>query len=152
MKSILDLEFGFADAVNYRKRENKELFNKIFVKGEYLDKLCSPNTYFLIGEKGTGKTAYAIYLTNNFYRNIKASTKFVRETDYSKFIKLKKEKHLTISDFTNIWKVILYLLLSDQIKNTEENIISSIFQKFKAIYHENFFVHSFCFIFFLFRR
>ena len=133
MKSIQDLEFGFADAVNYRKRENKELFNKIFVKGEYLDKLCSPNTYFLIGEKGTGKTAYAIYLTNNFYRNIKASTKFVRETDYSKFIKLKKEKHLTISDFTNIWKVILYLLLSDQIKNTEENIISSIFQKFKAI-------------------
>ena len=42
MKSIQDLEFGFADAVNYRKRENKELFNKIFVKGEYLDKLCSP--------------------------------------------------------------------------------------------------------------
>lgn len=80
MKSIKDLELGFADAANYRKRENKDLFNKIFVKGEYLDKLCEQNVSFLIGEKGTGKTAYAVYLTNNNYKNIFATTRFVRET------------------------------------------------------------------------
>ena len=71
MKNIKELELGFADAANYRKRENKDLFNKIFVKGEYLDRLCEPDISFLIGEKGTGKTAYAVYLTNNNYKNTK---------------------------------------------------------------------------------
>ncbi|HEZ1454820.1 TPA: funZ protein [Neisseria meningitidis] len=133
MKPLKTLEFGFVDAANYRRRENKDLFNRIFVKGEYLDELCEPNISFLIGEKGTGKTAYAVYLTNNFYKNIHATTKFVRETDYSKFIQLKKARHLTVSDFTSIWKVILYLLISNQIKCKENGILSSIFNKFKAL-------------------
>ena len=30
-----------------------------FVKNSYLDDLLDSNVYFLIGEKGTGKTAYA---------------------------------------------------------------------------------------------
>ncbi|MFQ3018137.1 ORC-CDC6 family AAA ATPase, partial [Neisseria meningitidis] len=124
MKPLKTLEFGFVDAANYRRRENKDLFNRIFVKGEYLDELCEPNISFLIGEKGTGKTAYAVYLTNNFYKNIHATTKFVRETDYSKFIQLKKARHLTVSDFTSIWKVILYLLISNQIKCKENGILS----------------------------
>jgi funZ protein len=128
MKSITDLELGFADAVNYRKRENKDLFNKIFVKGEYLDRLCESDISFLIGEKGTGKTAYAIYLTNNNYKNIIATTRFVRETDYSKFIQLKRDKHLNISDFISIWKVILYLLLANQIKEKENDFLNKILQ------------------------
>ena len=135
MKSIKNLELGFADAANYRRRENKDLFNKIFVKGEYLDKLCEQNVSFLIGEKGTGKTAYAVYLTNNNYKNIFATTRFVRETDYSKFIQLKKDKHLNVSDFISIWKVILYLLLANQIKEKENDLWTKILQypQFKSL-------------------
>ncbi|RQK90462.1 fun domain protein, partial [Neisseria meningitidis] len=48
MKPLKTLEFGFVDAANYRRRENKDLFNRIFVKGEYLDELCEPNISFLI--------------------------------------------------------------------------------------------------------
>ena len=77
MKSIQELDFGFTDAVNYNRKENKDLFNKIFVRGDYLDKLCDSNVYFLMGEKATGKTAYAVYLSNNNYKNILASNKFV---------------------------------------------------------------------------
>jgi len=54
MKSILDLKFGFSDAENYRRRENKDLFNKVFIRNQHLDQLCEPATSFLIGEKGTG--------------------------------------------------------------------------------------------------
>ena len=135
MKTIKNLNFGFADAANYQKRENKMLFNNIFVKGDYLDELCQPNISFLIGEKGTGKTAYAVYLSNNNYKNISATNKFIRETDYKKFIALKREKHLTISDFVSIWKVIICLLLTENIKEKEENIISKILQypAFKAL-------------------
>jgi hypothetical protein len=65
MLSIPQLNFGFNDAENYRRNENKELFNQIFVRTDELDRICANNVFFLMGEKGTGKTAYAVYLTNN---------------------------------------------------------------------------------------
>ena len=65
MLKIQDLAFGFNDAENYKRRENKLLLNKVFFRTEELEKLCEKNTFFLTGEKGTGKTAYAIYLSNN---------------------------------------------------------------------------------------
>ena len=30
-------------------------------------------------------------------------------TDYQKFVTLKRERHLQLSDYTSIWKVIIYL-------------------------------------------
>ncbi|HFC6395933.1 TPA: fun domain protein [Neisseria polysaccharea] len=65
MKFINELSFGFPDAENYKRKENKGLFNKIFIKDDYLQKILNPSTSFLIGEKGTGKTAYAVFLSNN---------------------------------------------------------------------------------------
>ena len=73
MKTVLELKTGFGDAENYQRRENRDLFNRIFVKNEFLDNILSPNTFFLIGEKGTGKTAYAVYLANNNYQNTTSS-------------------------------------------------------------------------------
>ena len=119
MKLVKDLGFGFADAQNYKRRENKELFNKVFIKNEYLDHLCDPGVSFLIGEKGTGKTAYAVYMTNNEYKNNRSEIKYIRETEYRKFISLKEDKHLQLSDYTNVWKVIIYLLLCQRIKEME---------------------------------
>lgn len=60
MRPIRELELGFSDAENYQRRENKQLFNSIFVKNIFLDQLLDQSKYFLIGEKGTGKTAYAV--------------------------------------------------------------------------------------------
>ena len=62
MKTISELNLGFSDAENYKRRENKQLFQKLFVQNEYLDDLLEPNVSFLVGEKGTGKTAYSIFL------------------------------------------------------------------------------------------
>lgn len=119
MKRIKDLKLGFNDAENYKKRQNKNLFNKIFVKNIYLDQLLDPNIYFLIGEKGTGKTAYAVFLSNNYYSSNRSELKYIRETDYQKFISLKQQKHLSLSDYTNIWQVIILLLLSKSIDEKE---------------------------------
>jgi hypothetical protein len=63
MLNVLDLQLGFSDAENYRRRENKELLNRLFIRNQHLDRLCEPAISFLIGEKGTGKTAYAVYLS-----------------------------------------------------------------------------------------
>lgn len=57
-----------------------------------LDELLNPNVYFLIGEKGTGKTAYATFLSNNNYKETKASISYLAATDYEKFYTLKNVK------------------------------------------------------------
>ncbi len=131
MKPILSLYFGYNDAENYKKRENKQFFNKIFVKNDFLEQLLENDKYFLIGEKGTGKTAYAVFLANNNYKETTSSLKYIRETDYAKFISLKESCHLQLSDYSSIWKVILLLLISSGI--TKQEIEASIFTKFKRI-------------------
>ncbi|GAB6147023.1 P-loop ATPase, Sll1717 family [Desulfocicer niacini] len=134
MKSLKSLDFGFADAQNYKRRENKQRFNKVFIKNEYVDNLCDPGISFLIGEKGTGKTAYAVYISNNDYRNNRSEIKYIRETEYRKFITLKDEKHLQLSDYSNIWKVIIYLLFCQRIKENEGGSFNfSNFGKFTAL-------------------
>ncbi|WP_220497268.1 hypothetical protein [Pseudoalteromonas sp. SR41-1] len=91
MQNINNLSFGFSDAENYKRRENKEFFNHSFIKNQSLDKLCQSSTSFLVGDKGTGKTAYSVYLVNNTYQNNNASLRYIRETEYQKFITLKKK-------------------------------------------------------------
>lgn len=134
MKLIKDLELGYADAENYKRRENKALLNRVFIRDTHLDDLCKPNISFLIGEKGTGKTAYSIFLSNNDYKTTTASTRYVRETEYQKFISLKREKHLSLSDFSSIWKVILYLLIAKQVQDSE-GVVSRLlnYTKFAAL-------------------
>jgi len=122
MKPVTELDLGFRDAESYKKSENRDLFNKIFVRTNTLDKLCDPNTYFLVGEKGMGKTAYAIFLGNNDYKNHMGSLRYIRETEYQKFVSLKQAKSLSLSDYTNIWKVIIYLLMAQQIRERAKNI------------------------------
>ena len=122
MKNVSDLVLGFPDAENYKRRENKDLFNQVFIRNRHLDRLCEPAISFLVGEKGTGKTAYAVYLANNDHKETMGSLRYIRETDYQKFITLKREKHLQLSDYTSIWKVIIYLLLSQHVIEREGGI------------------------------
>jgi hypothetical protein len=120
MKPVGDLYLGFKDAENYKTGSNRELFNKLFVRTPPLEKLCEPSTYFLVGEKGTGKTAYAVYFGNNDYKNHHSSLRFIRETEYHKFVQMKQANNLTLSDYTNIWKVIILLLFAQQIREREK--------------------------------
>ena len=133
MKSISELKLGYKDAENYKRRENKEMFNQIFLRTPDLEKLCESHNYFLIGEKGTGKTAYAVYLSNTGYKDNLSSIKYLRETEYSKFVALKKAKQLTLSDYTNIWKVLIYLLMAQQVKDKEIGLTIEKFFRFRNL-------------------
>ncbi len=119
MKTVEELNLGFSDAQNYMQRGNKQMFADIFVKNRYLDKLLHQNVYFLIGEKGTGKTAYATYLTNSEYEGSKSILKFVQTTDYEKFHELKKTGKIDISGYTDIWKIIILLLIAKSITDND---------------------------------
>ncbi|THD31770.1 MAG: funZ protein [Flavobacterium johnsoniae] len=133
MKEYKSLNLGFGDAENYKDRKNKDLLNRYFVRTEELYEILNPNKYFLIGDKGTGKTAFSLFLTNNDFGNTTSHLNYIRETEYVKFIQLKKEKHLTLTDYTNIWKVLIYTLLSQQVDKGENNAVFSRFSKFNAL-------------------
>lgn len=132
MKKIGELAYSFPDAENYRRREFKQIFNTNFVSDHYVLEILKPEISFLVGEKGSGKTAYAVYLSNNQIKENNCEIKFIRETEYQKFVSMKKEKHLELSDYTNIWRVILLLMLSKQIVDNENSILTK-FIKFKSL-------------------
>ena len=98
MKSISELQLGFEDAKMYSKKDNKTLFNAIFVKNRFLEEIMLNEKYFLLGDKGTGKTAYAVYMENNSEtrRNLtyRCSLKYIQETDYERFISLVKQDYI----------------------------------------------------------
>lgn len=146
MKKISDLVLGYSDAENYKRRENKELLNDLFIQNDHLEKLCQPSTTFLVGDKGMGKTAYSVFMVNNAFRNNLSTLRYIRETEYQKFITLKKEKHLDLSDYAAIWKVIIYLLLSEDICRNEGGVaFFNKFVKFKALHDaiQEYYVHAF---------
>lgn len=119
LKTVEEVYLGFSDAQNYSKRENKDAFNNIFVKNSFLDELLQTNVYFLIGEKGTGKTAYATYLENNNYKETKAKVAFLKATDYEKFYHLRETKNLDLTGYCDIWKTILLLLLAKSVSSAD---------------------------------
>lgn len=134
MKLIRDLNLGFRDAESYKVKENRELLNQIFLRNRHLEALADNNKYFLIGEKGTGKTAYSVFYSNNSYQNTNSTLKYIRETEYLKFVEMKAKKQLTLSDYTNVWKVILMLLLSEFITERELKFpLLRSFSKFNAL-------------------
>ena len=116
MKPISQLRLGFSDAENYRRSENKNLFAQVFVRNQMLEQVFDPSISFVVGEKGTGKTAYAVYISNTTYREHRAAIKYIRETEYQKFVAMKRERHLGLSDYVSIWKTIICLMLAQKIR------------------------------------
>lgn len=118
IRSVGELNLGFSDAQNYNQRRNKQMLSDVFVKNSYLEDLLKTHVYFLIGEKGTGKTAYATFLSNSEYKGNKSLLRYINTTDYEKFYELKKMGRIDVSGYVDIWKAILLLLLA---KSVTEN-------------------------------
>ena len=145
MKAFAEIDLGYGDAANYKNnRKYKELFSKVFVKDEKLDRLMREDTYYLIGDKGTGKTAYSVFLENSEYQNTQSKVINLEATDYKIFLNLRKLGFLQLSDFSRIWKIILLLMTAESIQ--KENISSfgpkrsALFEKLKSridAYYEN---------------
>ena len=111
-KKIKDLNIGYNDAENYRRREEKTSFLKKFLRTTSLDSLLEPKISFLVGEKGVGKTAYAVFLAHSDYKRTISCIKYVRETEFEKFLQLKKKNGLDLSGYTDVWKVIILMLIA----------------------------------------
>ena len=78
-KNILELELDFVMQRATKSRKTKSIerctFKDIFIR------VADNNKYFNRG-KGYWKNCYAVYLSNNNYKNTNAVIKYIRETEY----------------------------------------------------------------------
>ena len=120
MKSLSEIELGYGDATNYRKNKRMApMFNEIFVRDKNLECLVQEDSFFLIGEKGTGKTAYATFLENAEYKNTLTKVYEINSTDFQIFLKIQSSGYLHLSNFTTVWEIILLLLMASEIKSKD---------------------------------
>src|SRR5882672_6913893 len=87
LKPIKDLDFGYIDARQYLGGSGQDFFARSFLKASHLDAILSHDVYFLLGEKGTGKTAYAVYISNHL-KGYNGSMLFVEPFDYDSFVEI----------------------------------------------------------------
>ncbi len=117
MKKIEELSKVKGDAFDYySKAADTGLFEKIFIVDEVLANIKKADAYFLIGEKGSGKTAYSVYISRNEKADIDSSIVLVQNTLYQKFINMKQQKMLGLSEMKDVWINLLYLILAERLK------------------------------------
>ena len=134
LKQIQELQQIKGDAYDYYISGSKdtELFEKIFLVDEIIDEICKPDKYFLVGEKGSGKTAYSVYMSKKCCNNCFGSISLVENTLYHRFINMKSQKALEISSYKDIWINLIYLILAENIrKEYGDEIFGSI--KYKQL-------------------
>ncbi len=126
----------YNDALNYRTRAQKDFFNRVFLRTEELKKCLAPSTYFLMGEKGTGKTAYAVFLENNSIDEFRCHVTTMTETQYKRFIELKRNGKLAYSDYANIWRSMLLFLVGRMLVTKSKTLLHKITGKFTRVENE----------------
>ncbi len=129
-KTLAELQDPFNDAVNYRTRQEKEFFSRIFLRTSDLQDCLKSSVYYLIGEKGSGKTAYAAYLENNPVDDHRCRLSTMTETQYKRFIMMKKRGQLEYSDYANIWRPMLLNMVAQAIVFKSKGLFQSVTGKF----------------------
>ncbi len=132
-KAIATLAEPYNDALNYRTKVQKEFFNKVFLRTDELKKCLDPSVYFLMGEKGTGKTAYAVYLENNSIDEYRCQVTTMTETQYKRFIAMKRQGKLAYSDYANIWRSMLLFLVGQVLVTKSKKFIHRFTGKFGKV-------------------
>jgi hypothetical protein len=111
-KTIAELAFGPNDAQDYRSGTDEELLHRLFLVDENLETLCKGNSiYFLIGEKGTGKTAYATYVSRFGASGANGYDLFISPNDYSNFLDFAVTLDIKQQDYHLLWESIFLLML-----------------------------------------
>ncbi|MFC3686015.1 P-loop ATPase, Sll1717 family [Hydrogenophaga luteola] len=118
MKTISQLEFGFIDAQRYLQNPGdplSEFFRKSFYKSKHLERAIDPDVYFLLGEKGTGKTAYAVYASLYMGSSFVADTEFFDKNDFTRFREVASSLGIEASQYSSLWVFTFIILLINNI-------------------------------------
>ena len=78
----------------YTKKSQKLVDEFIYIDPEWYKQLFDPNTYYILGPKGSGKTLYAAYMCAEIRENTVSKSHTIDVGDYGKLIKMKTDNQL----------------------------------------------------------
>lgn len=122
LKHISQLNFGFADAREYQSGAQANKFKSIFYEDpKQIDRLKNEPVYYVVGDKGTGKTALATYFINELDDDVVGLSIFLQQDDFTRFYDFStKIEGFDKTDSGEMWKAIFSLLLC--FRGTEEAV------------------------------
>lgn len=121
--TYIDIELPYDEAENYLQSGNKEKMNHFFYKGDVYEKLKEQTTYYLVGDKGSGKTAYSAYFCNNQIEgSIRSKIFQISVDDYNKIIQMKADGKLDYTHYVTLWKAIILIKICSSLDANEINI------------------------------
>ncbi|WP_299157045.1 hypothetical protein [uncultured Christiangramia sp.] len=110
IQALLQTEFGNPDGLYDKNLEN------YFLDQNYWEKIIEENTYFVIGRKGTGKSAIYNWIYNRqFEKAILISNLSFRSFPFEKLLKLSDDDFSRPNQYQSIWKYIILCEFAKQI-------------------------------------
>lgn len=89
-----------------------------------------------MGEKGSGKTAYATYLETHKVNGHRCKLTTMTETQYRRFVELKRQGKLAYSDYANIWRSMLLFIAGRMLVEKSKTPLHILTGKFSKIEKE----------------
>lgn len=107
-QNYVDIHLPTESADNYYMNKNKgKVDDFIYIDQDWYNQLLDPNTFFVLGPKGSGKTLYAAYMCADIRDNTISKSHTIDVSDYGKLISMKISNHLNFTEYLTMWKVIL---------------------------------------------
>lgn len=107
-KNYIDIVLPTESADGYYMNRNKKLVDDfIYIDQEWYNQIFDPNTFYILGPKGCGKTLYAAYMCAAIRNSTISKSHTIDVSDYGKLIAMKTSNHLEFTDYLTMWKVIL---------------------------------------------
>ena len=119
------------DASVFQEKNNHVILSKVFYDDNNSARILEQDQYFVIGEKGTGKTIIAQYLSN-IRTDKNCSVLDFSTIDFETFRKLSNEGYFKFIQPDQIWQVLLMVIAAESVVKKESGILSS--RKFKGFH------------------
>ena len=119
------------DASVFQEKNNHAMLSKVFFDDKNASRILEQDQYFIIGEKGTGKTMIAQYLSN-IRSDKNCSVLDFSSIDFETFRKLSSEGYFKFIQMDQLWQVLLMTISAETIVKNEHGILKS--RKFKAFH------------------
>lgn len=124
------------DASVFEEKNNHLLLSKVFFDDFHTERILQQDQYFLIGEKGTGKTIIAQYLSH-IRTEKNCSVVDFSAIDFETFRRLHEGGQLKYIQADQLWQVLLLVMVAEYVIKKEGSILSfGRFSKLKDLIDE----------------
>ena len=108
LRDYVDISLPKEAADSYYMNKSKDLVDAfIYIDPEWYNRIFEPETFYILGPKGSGKTLYAAYMCADIRNDTISKSHTIDVSDYGKLIRMKTSNHLDFTDYLTMWKVIL---------------------------------------------